>query len=92
MTPKEEYEARRAPIKDQRMAEETAYAARMRKDAAADECLVVLLDGIKAFFEGRASISLSQSMGAGMGGGTLIRFYKERHLTRCSFKGPCVTR
>lgn len=61
MTPKQKYEARRQPIKDQRMAEETAHATHLRKQAAADECLTVLLDGVKSFFEGRASLRIGQN-------------------------------
>lgn len=74
MTPKEAYEARRQPIRDQRMAEETAYAARQRREAAADECFTVVLDGLRAFFEGRATIHLTPNM-QGMGQG--IRFIKD---------------
>lgn len=74
MTPKQQYEARRAPIKDQRMAEETSYAAHQRKQAAADECLTTLLDGVKAFFEGKASIDIISTMR-----GKVIRFKKDSH-------------
>jgi len=75
MTPKEAYEAKRQPIRDQRMAEETAYAARMRRDAAADECITVMIDGIKAFFQGQATLHIS-SMNPGMG--QSIRFLKDK--------------
>lgn len=57
------------------MAEETAYAAHQRKQAAADDCLTVLLDGIKAFFDGRATLHISPPT-PGMGQG--IRFIKDK--------------
>lgn len=75
MTPKEEYEARRQPIRDQRMAEETAYAARMKREAAADAAITAMLEGMRAFFEGRATIHFTPNM-QGMGHG--IRFLKDR--------------
>lgn len=57
------------------MAEETAYAAHQRKQAAADDCLTVLLDGIRAFFDGKASLHISATL---PGNGTAIRFYKDQ--------------
>lgn len=51
------------------MAEDTAYAARMRKEAAADEAFVVILEGLKAFFDGRATLHV---------GGNPVRFVKDK--------------
>lgn len=78
MTPKEAYEARRQPIRNERMAEDTAYAARMKKEAAAEECLTVMLDGIGAFFNGRATLHISPTVGAStMNNGYSVRFVRD---------------
>lgn len=59
------------------MAEDTAYAARMKKEAAAEECFTVMLDGIKAFFDGRATLHID-SMKPGIG--QSVRFVKDAPL------------
>lgn len=42
------------------MAEENAYEARMRREAIADDALTAMLTGLKAFFEGRATLHIGQ--------------------------------
>ena len=77
MTPKEQYEARRQSVRDQRVAEETAYAARMRKEAAAEECVTVLMEGLRDFFNGQAKLVV-EPLGGSVDnlGGRSVRFVR----------------
>lgn len=64
------------------MAEETAYAARMKKEAAAEECFTVMLDGLRAFFEGKATLHVATTIGAaGSSQGHSVRFIKDQART-----------
>lgn len=61
------------------MAEETAYAARVRKEAAADECFIVMLDSLRAFFEGKATLHVSPTIGSAYPTtGHAVRFVKDQ--------------
>ena len=66
MTPKEEYDQAQRAKRSRQMAQDEAWEARRKRDQAADECITVLLDGIKAFFEGHATLHLGP-MQPGMG-------------------------
>lgn len=57
------------------MAEDTAYAARMKREAAADECITAVLDGVKAFFQGRATLHIGPMQ---PGIGQPVRFIKDQ--------------
>lgn len=50
------------------MADETAYAAKLRREAAAEECIMVILNALTAFFDGKANLQV---------GGVSIRFRKD---------------
>lgn len=56
------------------MADETAYSARMRKEAAADECVTVMLEGVRAFFSGKATLHI-EPMKPGVG--QAVRFIRD---------------
>lgn len=75
MTPKQLYEARKAAKMDRKVAEEQAYEARKRREAIVDDAIMTMLDGIKSFFEGHATLHISSHM---PGVGTNIRFFKDK--------------
>lgn len=50
------------------MAEDAAYTARMKKDVAADACIMVILNAVTAFFDGKAALQV---------GGVSVRFRKD---------------
>lgn len=56
------------------MAEDQAWEARKRRDQVADECAIVFLDGLRAFFSGAATLHVGPMM---PGHGMSIRFYKD---------------
>lgn len=74
MTPKEQYEAKRKIVKGRQMASDDAYTARVKRETAADEFMTSLMESVKAFFEGRATLHISP-MQPGVGQG--VRFIKD---------------
>ena len=79
MTPKEEYDLRQRHKKERQMAEDDEWTARKRKEQAAEECFTVMLDGLRAFFEGKATLHVAPTIGAaGPSQGHAVRFIKDQ--------------
>jgi len=81
MTPKEEYEQRKRARKAKKMAEDHAREARQKREQIADEAITSMLLGLRAFFEGRATLQLGPVM---PGLGQSVRFYvdqPQRHVS-----------
>lgn len=85
MTPKQQYDAAQAAKRRARMTEDEAYEAHKRRDQLADEATVVVLEGVKAFFEGRATLQISPPSASALGNPpTSVRFIMDdqREVTK----------
>lgn len=75
MTPKEEYEARRKQVKERQMAQQTAYEDRIKREQDADEFIQSLMQSVRAFFDGHATLHIGPMQ---PGIGQAVRFIKDR--------------
>lgn len=74
MTPKEQYEERKRIRKARQMAQQDEWERKKQREQLADEAITVMLDGLRAFFSGKATLHIGP-MQPGMG--QPIRFYKD---------------
>jgi hypothetical protein len=74
MTPKQHYDAARQAKRIRQMAEDERWTARERREKIADEAITTMREGMKAFFEGRATLQLGPIQ---PGIGQSVRFVKD---------------